>query len=386
MNQRLRRNSPTLLLLAILLVLTSIATYWQLEQASKQPALSTLSAEPDGARALMLWTEALAYEATSTLSAEYDVPRDSDMVFVLEPQLPGISAEAWQTLQAWVESGGTLFLVGEGFGTAASMQHLEFEVNYRENGSDDVFHTPEGTLAVDPTVLQNVRPRAVLNSDRTDYKQLLLAGDDVVLAEIRRGDGSIFLSTLAYPFTNRGLKDNGNAEFVLSILELANDAQTVWFDEWHHGQRATMANGPSGPGHWLRATRPGQAIIYAGISAFIWLLLTGQRFGKPLPLRQERQRRSSVEHVVALARLLRRADHRKDVQNHYHEELKRKLGQRYGLSSRLEDDVFIERLSNARPDLDVQRLKILLKALSDEKISEQRMLQTTKEASEWMTL
>ena len=386
MKTRLRQVAPTLVLLVFLMALTSVATYWQLRQEVDYPALATSSSQPDGARALYLWAQELGYDVAVDTPGIFSAPERAGIAFILEPELPGVSAAEWQTLEPWIEDGGTLFLVGDGLGAALSMQHVEFNVAYRERLGESEVQIVENIFSITPEALSNVRPRAVLQSERVDYSILLIADGEPLAVAIERGEGMVILSTLAYPLTNQGLKDPGNPQFSLGLLTLAGETGTMWFDEWHHGVRNATASMPSGLGHWLRVTRSGQAILYSAAIIFLWLVLSGKRFGRPIPQREHARRRASAEQVMALANLSRRAGHRYAIRDHYHRELKQQLGRRYGLSPAVPDDEFLRRLIAIDPDLDQGRLNVLLKALDGEEIGERRLLQLAQEVSEWIRL
>lgn len=385
MKQRLRQNSPVLVLLVFLVALTSITTYQQLRNENAYPALSVLSNEPDGARALLLWLDTLDYEVSTETLAVFDVPEESDLLLILEPQLPGVSADEWLALERWVESGGVLFLVGEGFGSALSMEQYEFEIAYRDDLTGDVEYLDRSLGPAEEELLANLRPRATLQSARSDIVPLVSIDGEHLAASLSLGKGHIVFSTLAYPFSNEGLKQPGNASFAIRMLALAPQGSSIWFDEWHHGLRTSQSSAPEGIGQWIRASRPGQAIMYTVVVLFLWLLASGARFGRPLPLTQNRQRKASAEHVTALANLSRQAGHRYVVREHFRRTLKQSLGRRYGLPPVLADDEFIERLEAAQPGVDGRKLSAVLEELAQKDISEDRMLKLAQEISTWTT-
>lgn len=381
----LRENASVLLLLLLLVAVTSIATYWQLRQETDHPALATFSSEPDGARALLLWIDALEYESLVETPGAYAPPDSSTVSFVLEPEVPGISDAEWQILEEWVEGGGTLFLAGDGLGAALSMRHFDFDVLFRPDLDADVIQTAGSILADAPQTLANAQPRAVLQSTRTDHTVMLAVEDEPVAVSFPNGQGLVILSTLWYPFSNRGLKEPGNPEFVLSLLSLVDTPATVWFDEWHHGVRTSDTAAVTGLGQWLRSARPGQAILYTFGVAFVWLLLSGRRFGRPVPLANRQSRRAPAEHARALANLSRRAGHKHAVRAYYRQRLKTELGYRYGLSAATPDEDYLERLASARPSLDRERLRRLLQELAQENLSDAQLLKLSQEVNEWIT-
>ena len=204
------------------------------------------------------------------------------------------------------------------------------------------------------------------------------------MVTVAHGSGQMIFSTLSYPLSNRGLKEKENGPFVLSILSLIDDGGTIWFDEWHHGVRASASGPPSGLGQWLVRSRPGQAILYSATVLFVWLWLSGTRLGPPITQRQSEQRRAPVEHAQALANLSRRAGHGQAIRNHYRSSLKMALGERSGVSPALPDDDFLKRLASRQPDLETQRLNRLLTTLGQNEVSESEMIELARQVAAWI--
>lgn len=382
--QSLRKNAAALLLILLLVVTTVLATFWQLRQESDRPALATFSTDPQGGRALMLWAQALGYQTTADTLSVFAPPNDARLAFILEPQLPGISEAEWEPLEEWVERGGTLVLVGQGFGTALSLQPHNFNIQFRDETEDGVVQVRGNLFEKAPHRLQNARPRAYLESERSDFETLLTIDGDPLVVMLAQGQGKMIFGSIPYPLSNLGLKEPGNAEFVLGMLQIAGEGGAIWFDEWHHGLRTSASTAPSGLGQWMIRSRPGQAILYAGLVLFLWLGLSGRRLGPSLPLPARQQRRAPAEHALALANLSRRAGHQQAVREHYRRSLKQALGERYGLSLALPDQEFVQRLAIFRPHLNVEELDALLAALRRDDLSESQMLRLAQETTTWI--
>lgn len=385
MKRFIRENSSALLLLLLLVAVTSIATYWQLRQETDYPPLATASPDPQGARALLLWSEALEYETIVETPRAFAPPEQATLSLVLEPQVPGISDTEWQVLEEWVQGGGTLIVTGDGLGTAISMRHVDFDLLFEPDLEDEVVRADERILSGTPDVLANAQPQAILQTERTDHTVLLTANGDPVAVALHEGAGMVILTTLRYALSNEGLKQPGNPELALSLLSQARPPATIWFDEWHHGVRPADAGAGVGLGQWLRTAPAGQAILYTFGVTFVWLLLSGRRFGRPVPLKSSRARRAPAEHARALANLSRRAGHKEAVREYYRHRLKTQLGYRYGLSAAIPDEAYLERLESARPNLDSDRLSALLHELSREDLSDAQLLRLSQEVNQWTT-
>lgn len=398
----MKRPSPdtllTLGLIVLLIAVTGVASYWQTRQEAEQPVLATFSNRPDGARALRLWLEGMGYTVTTETPAVFEPPPEAELAVVLEPEVPGVTEQEWEALDEWVEAGGTLLLAGEGFGTAFAFAHYQLEANYNvaEEAEEPLPATP---LLVSPPLagpeLAHIRPRATLtgatagepdpDEARGNPVTLLALAEEPLLLTITQGEGRVILSTLAYPFTNAGLKEQGNPDLILNLISQAGPpGSTIWFDEWHHGVRETAGAEIAGPTEWVRETPAGHALLYAAVVLFLGLALAGWRFGRPIPLPQERQRRAPLEHITAVANLKRRAGHRQATLASYHRQLKRTLGRRYGLNATLPDETYVSTLAEYRPDLDQDALRHLLTRLQAANVSETEMVKLAQEVDEWI--
>jgi len=223
--------------------------------------------------------------------------------------------------------------------------------------------------------------RLALASARDDYVTLITYDGKPVLVSFEQGNGRVVLGTLAHSFTNAGLKQSGNPELVLNILALARKKGTVWFDEWHHGEQGAQV---LGPGEFLRSTPVGRSLLFVTFAVFIVLFMQGRGFGRPVPLPQEIKRRGALEHVTGIANLSRRAAHRSAVMLHYHDQIKRKLGQRYRLDPGMDDEQYMHTLAGYNPSLDRNELSNLLKRLKRRDVSESEMVYLAGEASKWI--
>lgn len=380
--RRLSREAwLTAALVVVLLLLTAGAAFYQTRRQAQAPALSSDSSAPDGARALWLWLEELGHTVSDEVAATFGPPPDASVVLVLEPAM-SIDAQEWQTLDEWVDGGGTLVLAGEHVFTAFAVRHYDFEMEY---SGATLTPTLQAPLMTSPplTSTTHVRPRSYLKTDRMDTVIHLAAASEPVLVSFEQGAGRVILSSAAYPFTNAGLKRQGNPELVLNVVTAAKRSGTIWFDEWHHGRRGAEAD-ITGPTDWLRQTPAGRALLYSAAVVFLALLLQGRRLGRPMPLPSRVARRTPLEHITAIANLNRRAGHRQAVLEYHRRRLKRGLGKRYRLEPTLPDDEYVDRLACLNPDLDADALRNLLARLRRRSVGESEMIQLAAEVAAWL--
>ena len=379
--KRISREAWLVFALGLLLMLVTVAAAIRQVQAVELPALSSSSNAPNGGRALRLWLEKLGYRVETGPGSTFQIPEGISLILMLEPSYDVTESE-WEQIDAWIEQGGVLVLAGEGWMTAAALEHFDYGwIFSAEPIQDMIAQTP---LFLSPPLLEAVPGQTgkFMETSQSDHVVHLAAGTRPVLVSLRRGKGQVVLSTLVEPFSNAGLKNSGNPELVLNLVTLAGPG-AIWFDEFHHGMR-TASDEVIGPGEWLRRAPAGQALLFVCGVIFVALLLQGGAFGRPTPLPHEISRRAPLETITALAMLSRRAGHRSFVLSHFHQQVKRSLGRRYRLDPSLPDADYVRQLAEMRPELDHQALAGLLQRLSKKGVGEREMVELARQAAGWM--
>jgi hypothetical protein len=368
--------------IGIIVLLVAIIAFAAIQQRTEEqyPKLSTLSSAPDGARALKLWVKELRYNVNEQVLGSFAPPKDASIVFMLESISP--TEGEMNALDQWVEEGGTVIAIGGQYGMFSLIDHYNFSFGYLPNNAG----TPsnETPLLDSPSALdlKNTKVGIALVSERNDYVVLISQENQPVLVSFEQGKGRVILGTITEAFTNAGLKEEGNPELVLNVLALAKNKGAVWFDEWHHGVQS--GEQILGPTEFLRRTPVGRALLFITFAVFLVFFMQGRGFGRAVPLPQEINRRSALEHVTGIANLSRRAGHRSAVMVHYHDQIKRKLGQRYRLDPGVDDEEYVNTLAGYNPLLDKNELLNLLKRLKRTNISESEMVHLAVEASKWI--
>ncbi|NCC36435.1 MAG: hypothetical protein EOM24_31150 [Chloroflexia bacterium] len=123
----------------------------------------------------------------------------------------------------------------------------------------------------------------------------------------------------------------------------------------------------------LLGTPWGWATLYLGGIVAGYLVLTGRRFGQPIPLRAEADRRSSAEYLASMAGLLRRAGKREYLRDHYRATLRRHLTHSYGLSPDCDDATLLATIKAVHPAL-AENVRDLLNRLNDPATDEATLL------------
>jgi len=382
--RRLSRDSWLAIGLFLSLVLvTIVAAIAQTKEQETAPPLASFSSAPNGARALWQWLDTLGYSVSDELATTFRPPQDAGVILLLEPTT-GVSAKEWETIDAWVEEGGTLVMAGEQRGTLFAVRHYDFEMTYLTTDKAPALTAQTPLLASPPlTGTVNARTRAYLTTDRDDFVTHLAVKAGPVTVSFGLGAGRVILSAAPFPFSNAGLKEEGNPALALNVIASSGQAGVIWFDEWHHGLRPNQAT-VAGPGDWLRHTPAGRSLLYTAVVIFFALVLQGRRFGRPVPLPKDISRRTPLEHITAIANLSRRAGHRQAVLRYHHQQIKRSLGKRYRLNPTLPDGEYVARLAELNPKLDADALGKLLARMRRGKTNESEMIQLAAEVAAWL--
>ena len=377
----MRVSRETILGASLLAGLTVLMILVALNRAGGgMPALASMSSAPEGALALKMWVEKLGYSVDEVLPQEFQVPAETELVFVLEPG--PISVDDRKTLDQWVKAGGTLIAAGEYRGMLDLASHYGFSFQVLPAFLEQAL--PQTPLLASPPMGTPAAPHADLGfrTSRQDFVTLLAGEGQPLVVLLDSGAGRVILCTSAFPFSNAGLKIEGNPELVLNLIAAARSRGPVWFDEWHHG----LSGRPEilGPGLWLRYTPGGRALLFATLVIFLALIFQGGAFGRPVPLVRELRRRGPIEYLTAIANLNRRAGHRRAVLDQYRQQVKRHLGRRYRLDPGLPDEEFVSRLARYNPDLEAASLLGLLKRMAAPNPAEAEMVKLAEEASRWL--
>lgn len=330
------------------------------------------SQAPRGTLALYRWLEELDYQVERLEYRDFSLDADSSLLFILGTPEPYTPAEVNAVLR-WVEAGGTLILANDrqGGGSADLMQALDVGMKTAPNSP---LREASVTQPVTSVNRVTVETKVVFEHLPTDAAPLVGAENALVLVGIQQGKGYIYLSSTLHPFTNAGIRDAGSAPLILNLLRRVPAASQIIFDEYHHG----FVREPS-LGSLLTTSPWGWALIYAGLMGSAYIVLTGRRFGRPIPLREETARRSSAEYLESMAGLLRRGRKSGYLLAHYRGTLKRRLARPYGINPKLDDDAFVQALAAVRP-LDTTALRNLLSRMNRSEVADTELLHIIAEA------
>jgi hypothetical protein len=347
-------------------------------QPSNPPDATTHSSAPEGVLALYDWTRGLGYDSRRLEYRAFALEERDAALVILNPEQPINRTQSREILD-WVGQGGTLIFADDRtaiFGASnALLDDLKFATRvYSSTQLIQQAAPAQPALDQPPTGTATVQTGRMLVPSRDDYVTLLGVPDAVLMAGIKHGNGYIYLSATTYPFTNEGLRDSENAALVLNMLRRVPAGGRIQFDEYHHGFFT-----PPSTSKILLGSPWGWAAAYAVAVIALYLVLSGRRFGRPVPLKEEVVRRSSAEYIESMADLFQRGGKRGYILGHYHTAFKRGLARKDGINPQSDDAEFVRELARAR-DVNEQDLLALLTRLRAGSPSESDLVRAVSDA------
>jgi hypothetical protein len=159
------------------------------------------------------------------------------------------------------------------------------------------FTTPEGqgplAQAGKVSLTDGVRWTAL----KPKFRVSQLCGNDAVVVSYKYGEGEAIWWSSPLPMTNRGLKDDASLKLVLTSV--GGTDRRVLFDEYFHGERASLWDTAKG--------LPIRQIAWQCAVVAVLLVLSFGRRNGPMRLPVRLPRSSPLEFAESMGRLYRRA-------------------------------------------------------------------------------
>ena len=381
----------------VLLAIAAVASLGLQLSAPDGPPLGARAYGVTGSVALARWVEELGYTTRIVEGRPFRLPDEMRLLFILQPSAAyPLGEDDRSELLRWVRAGGTLVL--------AVQDDVSYPVT-RRGPLQFATGDPAALDAFNMTLMSGVLPRGSITTTvlstalggsptagmlhlqspdaldtPPDARTLARINGRVVAATSPMGAGRVIALATAYPFTNEGLADDGNARFILDMLRSvpSGTGTVVGFDEYHHGSRQTSSI-PA----WLVGQPAGQGVLLALTLLAIYVIWTGRRLGRVYVPPELRIRRQPSEYVVAMANLARVAGQHNAALAYYRDWLKQRLGRPYRIDPGLDDGQFVGELARADTGLDAARLLKLLNALRAGTRSCAEFVRLARETSEW---
>ncbi len=289
---------------------------------------SATRTSPDGVAAWARSLEALGVPVARRFRSLTDeTPRGGGLV-LLEPVQPPTAAEVHAALE-WARGGGIVVYSPALDGLL--MDSVGLTGDFRSSGSlapvrDSLpAHRWSGGGLSGPGNSVWVLEADSARAESWEPLSFILGAEDVNLAWLPEGEGGLFVVADARALTNRFLGESAQAVVLTRALaDRLGPADTVFFSEFHQalgGGRGAFRE----TFHLARDTPLGRVVLHLAVVGLALLLVAGRRFGEPLP-GPPGERRSTLEHVEALAGIYEAGSSKGAVARHLFRGAARRMG------------------------------------------------------------
>ena len=283
-----------------------------------------------------------------------------------------------QHIRDFVRAGGTLIVSGGNVQVVnrfvsehgITVKRLPKRSEYAQRNSEEPF------FRLHPVNEIYVRTYYTLEIVQNTAAVLYGTRYSAAILTLRVGKGRIFITTSAFLFKDNGLKHGSNATLLYNLMSTLPPNARIGLAQGKYIPQAAKPT-DSFPSFVFK-TPIGLAAVYICLIIFIYLILRGRRFGKPLDI-QENNRRLSSEYVHAMTALYQKGNTRMDILKHIRDKFRADLGLRWRVNPNLDTTTFLEELTQHGADDEDDKLTNLLKDLDvSRNISESQLLGIAK--------
>ncbi len=360
---------PLVIILLVMAFLLLSARSPSVSVASPESSLalhSSYSTVPEGYKALFLTLNELGYQAKQQ-TRPFDLLEGKGLLIIADPYKVPISELDARSLFDWVREGNrVLFLVEEHpesvMALTSNEDSPEREMIFRDEDvrwMERVYDKEQGEYSNEQSVpydkaafvaaatkdsslgatapalsiktnyrisKNEVLPEKLLDLLKKSPTPLYADNKGTALMSSEVGQGKIYWCTSPWSFSNEGIKEESNLDFVLA---LAGDKKggVVLFDEYHHGFGRNISILTLLP----RLTNIG--LLQLVLALLLLGLTLAWRFGPPRLPDAERFTRSRAEYLTSMAGLLERAQATHVVRDRLDTLLRRRLCRRLGINT-----------------------------------------------------
>lgn len=225
--------------------------------------------------------------------------------------------------------------------------------------------------------VDEIQPRAndVIESQGRNVTILYGSGNKGVVVTLDDGEGHVFFITSTYMFQEEGLLNSHNADFLYNLISTFPRTAHIGLAEGRYYSPDTKP--PNTFVSLVFKTPVGLACVYICLILFVFLILRGKRFGKPIDI-HEKNRRLSSEYVIAMTSLYQKNNTRMDILQHIRDKFRIELGVRWRVNPNIKTSKFLEELHIRGAVDDEGLLAALLKDLDKSTITEKELLELAK--------
>ena len=248
-----------------------------------------------------------------------------------------------QEIQSFVNTGGTLIVAGDnqvldGLFSAYGLElrRLPRRLEFSQRIPDEPFFPQYPVNEIRTSTDFAIEPFA------REVAKLCGTENGAVVVTLQDGGGRAFFIASAYLFRKDGLRYDGNSTLLYNLMSTLPRKARIGLAEKRY---YTVDSKPLDPFTALVFnTTVGLGAVYIFLVLFVFLVLRGRRFGRPLDV-HDRSRRLSAEYVHAMTALYQKGNTRKEILRHIRDKFRANLGNRWRVNPTLDTPTFLEELA-----------------------------------------
>ena len=283
-----------------------------------------------------------------------------------------------EEIHGFVEDGGTLIVAGDHESLNSLLLDYGLEMRKASNSLDTSRRIPIEPIFPNRPVneIYSSTDYAIQSSER-DIAPLYGQDEDYSIVTFGEGEGRAFFISCSDIFYRNGLRDNRNSTFLYNLMTtFPHRARIGLAEDYYYAVGSASEANPVI--YLLFNTAGGLGVVYIGVIVFLFLILRGRRFGKPLTL-EETHRRVSSEYVHAMTALYQKGNTRHAILKQIRDTFRSNLATRWHINPNLETVSFVEEIARRKP-IDIKELQMLLTEMETHgDISEARLLSIAKQ-------
>ena len=293
-----------------------------------------------------------------------------------------LDEEEIDEIHRFVEEGGTLIVAGDHESLDYLLLEYGLEMRQASKSLETSRRIPTDPIFPDRPVedIYSSTGYAIQPTDR-EVAPLYGQGEDYSIVTFLEGDGRVYFISCPDIFKRYSLQDDRNATFLYNLMTTLPRRARIGLAESYY--YAAGSASPANPLIYLLFnTTGGLGIVYIGGIVFLFLILRGRRFGKPLTV-EDTHRRVSAEYVHAMTALYQKGDTRRAILRQIRDTFRSDLAARWHINPNLETSSFVKEIAKRKP-IDTEELEKLLTELEPHgDISEARLLSLSKQVEDF---
>ncbi len=281
-----------------------------------------------------------------------------------------------EEIHQFVKEGGTLIVAGNHESLKSLMLDYGLEMRKASTALETSYRIPTEPIFPDRPVKEvfSDTDYAIQSSER-DIAPLYGENEDYSIVTFGEGEGRALFISCPGIFYRFGLRDSRNATFVYNLMTtLPHRARVGLAEDYYYSPGSASADPLM---HLLFKTAGGLGVVYIGVIVFLFLVLHGRRFGKPLAA-EESHRRVSSEYVHAMTALYQKGDTRRAVLKQIRDTFRSNLAARWHINPNLETVSFADEIARRKPVDTGELVKLLTEMETRADISEAQLLSIAK--------